>query len=215
MVSLTNLGSLGGSLLGLGSTLFGGNEAEKAAKARAEVVERAARYQSEQLRALAQPYMEQMNYAMPAFRNLITTSYVSQVGKDNPYLAAGHQADLNSIHRQESSGLANASRYWGLAGNLSRGRGEALRIAQNATEAANAENLGYGKSQMDYRNQASDRFANALSALSRMASPGLGLMTDAAGVQASGITNAAGIRASADEEYWKKLSGLIGGLIRK
>lgn len=191
--------------LGAVGSLLGASQSSRAASRRAEEARKASRKAAAELRGLAGPYMEQAEYAMPRFRSLIESQYATQVGEDNPLLAAEHEQNLSNISKQQNSALADSKRYWGSMGDLSRSRGEALRIGRDATDEMNRENLGYGTQQQSYRSSTADRLANALSVLNSMASPGLKLMEGASEMEASGGLNAANIRAKGDQEFWDAL----------
>jgi len=182
--------------------IFGAKSSSDATKAQANAVESASRYQSDKLSELASPYLGQARYTFPRLQNLISSYYEPQVGQDDATLKTQHQANLGNIGLQEEQSLANARRYWGAAGNLSRGRGEALKILRNAAQATNTENLSYRQAQNNYKDKSAARLEAALNSLVGLSAPGIGLLSGSINAQANGATNAANIRGKANRGFW-------------
>ena len=203
------------SVIAAGISAIGGGiasaQAAKAQKKAANTIQAATTAQAEAVNRLAQPYQDVLNYALPQMKSAVG-QYGAQVGKNDPLLAAEHGQNVTDINRAKTRALLNSSRFWGVTGNAGRGRGEALRIGQTATETENRENLSYGGLQRDFRQQALDRWFGATGQLAGIGGQGTNLAVHAAGIQAGGVQTAAGMKADAASSLYGDIGAGLGSI---
>jgi hypothetical protein len=185
-------GGVTGAAYGAFASILGGISTNNAAKSAAAV-------QWE----LARPYHEAAEYALPALRNLASGYFANRLGKENAYLRAGHAENLAQIGRQERTAGAASTSHWMNAGNVGRGRGEQLRIAESALRSRNAENLNYGAQQQQYKDTSAQQLANLYGMLGNLGSQGM-----EAGI-ASAQTRLAGVNS-----MWSGITGGIQGFLQ-
>lgn len=200
-------------IAGAAMGLRGASAQNKAAQAQAEAMERASMRNAELQRELAAPYLEQAKFALPKLRESIMSLLAPQAGKDDPFIAAQHKTNLSGIDKEADKATASSARLWGSTGNTGRGRGEALRIGQSALDAKNRENLSYGLTQKNVRDNSTSRFIQSLSGLAGLGSTGLTPAMNAASSQMQGEIGAAGIRADATNDIWGDLSAMFGDYV--
>jgi hypothetical protein len=146
---------------------------------------------------LAQPYVNATKFALPALQNLAQGYYAPRLGQESAYLKAGLKESLSNIGRQEKQSLAGTQTYWTNKGNVGRGRGESLRIAQQAMESRNQANLGYGQAQQQYKDNTAQQLSNLYGMLGNLGGTGLSTASGAIGTQLTGQTN-----------FWNTMGGL-------
>jgi len=195
-----------GALLGVA----GASKSGKAAKRAASATERAAQMEDQRLRELSAPFLKQAEFALPALRSVIMQNVAKNVGTESPYIKAEHNINLGEIAKGEQAASAASSGYWNRVGDVGRGRGEQLRIAQAATETRNKENLAYGGTRESARQQALSQFVNALSGLANQGQAGMQPAMMGAQAAYQGATQAAQLRQGGADQM-AAMFGNIGG----
>jgi hypothetical protein len=202
-----------GAAMGAVGSFFSGRQQKKAADRYANSIISAAEKNAAAVEGLAEDYQGLNEFAFPQLKNVIQNEYAPMVGKDDPYLEAAHGENIRDIGREKEKATAESDFYWGATGNKGRGRGERLRIARNATEATNEENIGYGERQREQRIGSAGRFTNALSMLADIGRTGTSLAADAAGIRSQGATAAAGVKNQGSQDFYGDLGELGGTLV--
>ncbi|MHB1000472.1 MAG: hypothetical protein ACYC27_14630 [Armatimonadota bacterium] len=193
---------------GMLGSIFAGSKQIQAMKQAAEAIKMSGRNAANGLREAASPYLQEAKTALPAYSKMVFGEYGSKVGQDDPYLKAAHETNMQGIGREKNKALATSNRAFRF--NPGRGRGEALRIGQSATEMTNRENLRYGQGQSDYRTGMADKFTGGLDRLVGFGNTGLNLQTTAANMQMSAEQQAAGMIGGAKSEFYGDLGELAG-----
>ena len=198
--------------IGLGGSIIGQNEQNQAARAYASQVRASADLERKRILDATAPWTAAGDYGLTGLTNTISTQLAPKVGKQSDVLAGQHNISLSNIGRNERKALAESNLTWGSTGNQGKARGEALQIGDTTTQAANAENLGYGTAQENYKNT---NLQNYLSALDSMASKGqsaLGYNVNAIRDVGSAYDNAAQIEAGNKSDFGAGL-GQAGGAL--
>ena len=200
--------------MGVGALLgaAGASKSGKAAKKAASATERAAQIEDQRLRDLSVPFLEQAKFALPALRSTIMQNVAKNVGTESPYIKAEHNINLGEIAKGEQAASQASSGYWNRVGDVGRGRGEQLRIAQAATETRNKENLTYGGTRETARQTALSQFVNALSGLASQGQAGMQPAMMGAQAAYQGATQAALLRQQGSNEMANLFSGTGGQL---
>lgn len=188
-----------------------GSSAQKKKQDRlAKQMAESAQVASNKLMGFATPLLNQANKGITNYADLLFNQIGSQVGKESAILKAQHGTNLTNINRNKEGALANSLMNWQATGNAGRGRGEAIRINQNATEAANAENLGYGIGQQNYKDATVDRFASGLGNLTQMGLQGLSPAMAAVSTLNQGKQNAIAMQSQASGDMYNDIGSLVG-----
>jgi hypothetical protein len=190
-----------GPVLGFGGALLSSQKAADSGKEMADVM----RANASRLSDMAQPYVEQGAWALPRLQGYAST-LEGLAGKESPLLRGKYLESLKGIDENEKAAEADASAYFGAAGNSGRARGEKLRARQSALQAKNLAGLSYGAAQEDYKQASRDRYGNALGSLLQAGGMGLGTAQNALGMS----NQAAGARADAQQGFYGDLASLIG-----
>lgn len=197
-------------VVGAGAGLAGASKASSAAKQASNATLRAAQIEDQRLRELSAPFLKQAEFALPALRSVIMQNVAKNVGTESPYIKAEHNVNLGEIAKGEQAASAASSGYWNRVGDVGRGRGEQLRIAQAATETRNKENLAYGGTRESARQQALSQFVNALSGLASQGQAGMQPAMMGAQAAYRGATDAASLRQQGSEQM-ANMFGSMGG----
>ncbi len=159
---------------------------------------------STQTLQMMQPYLSAGATGINALSALaLGPEFAGRVGTTDPFLEAQHAENERLINRTERQSLGASSRYFGSRGNIGRGRGEAFRIEQGATEARNRENLAYGTAQRDYGLQMGNRYAGILGQLT-------GYGAQAAGIGARALQNRADAKSQVYDAAGAGLGDVLG-----
>lgn len=182
--------------IGLAGSIFGSNQAAKAAQAQAKAIKYATKTEDKRIRELTQPYLDQAKWAMPQIQNVITNQLAPKIGKDSDTIKGSSDLSLANIERNKNKALASSGMFWNKSGNLGKARGEALQIDQMATDATNRLNLDTTVAQDNYKNNNILTFLNALNGQVSTGQNALGGAISGAGSVASGNIAAANAAAA-------------------
>jgi hypothetical protein len=166
------------ALAGLAGSIFAGKKQKDAMEAGAAREER-----------LSRPMYDAQKRGLGGMWDTIQRLIAPSAGQASGALKAGHAENLERIEKQKANALAQSRFFNESTGNLGRGRGEALRIAQGATDALNSENLSYAGAQEDYKLAGTGRLFDALSSYSGQGSGGLSAMIGANRLRTQGASD--------------------------
>jgi len=195
-------------LIGAGIGLLGASKASSSASKAANATLKAAQIEDARLRDLSVPFLEQAKFALPALRSTVMQNVAKNVGTESPYIKAEHNINLGEIAKGEQAASQASSGYWNRVGDVGRGRGEQLRIAQAATETRNKENLAYGGTRETARQTALSQFVNALSGLASQGQAGMQPAMMGAQAAYQGATQAAQLRQQGSNEMANLFTGM-------
>ena len=192
--------------------MLGSSAQQQAANAQAAAIQAAANNYMQQVNTAAAPSLSAGVTGLTGLKRM-AGYYGSKLGQESDILNAQKADALSGINRQKQQALAESNRTWLASGNAGRGRGEALRIGQAATEAANKANLGYGTAQDAYKSANAGTYSNLLSGLAGFGSQGLGAVSGAgANVLNSNMAAANSIYNEQISAAGDSMSGLMAGL---
>jgi type II secretory pathway pseudopilin PulG len=192
--------------------MLGSSAQQQAANAQAAAIQAAANNYMQQVNTAAAPSLSAGVTGLTGLKRM-AGYYGSKLGQESDILNAQKAAALSGINRQRQAALAESNRMWLTSGNAGRGRGEALRIGQAATEAANKTNLGFAQAQDAYKGANANTYSNLLSGLAGFGSQGLGAVSGASGnVLNSNLSAANSLYGGQIGGATDMMSGLMAGL---
>jgi hypothetical protein len=197
--------------IGAATALYSAVAGKKSADKQADAIKQSAQTERDAQIELARPYSEAASFALPKMRSILMSQIAPTIGKENPYLASAHKLNTGNILRSKQGMLETSKRFWGASGNSGRGRGEALRIEQNATDAENQENLAYGETQQNYKDANTNRFLQGLTSLAGYGTMGLQTASRGIATAADGEMAAANIRGAGRQSFFGDI-GLLAGI---
>jgi hypothetical protein len=196
--------------IGAATSIWSAIQGKKSADKQADAIKQSAQTERDAQLELAKPYSEAASFALPKMRSILMSQIAPTIGKENPYLASAHKLNTGNILRSKQGMLETSKRFWGASGNSGRGRGEALRIEQNATDAENQENLAYGETQQNYKDANTNRFLQGLTSLAGYGTMGLQTASRGIATAADGEMVAANIRGAGRQSFFGDIGSLAG-----
>lgn len=196
--------------MGVAGSLFGASKAAKAARAQADAIRYAADRESETMREISAPFLNEAKFALPMLRETIMSQIAPTVGKDNPFLAGAHERNIAGIDRGAGRAKAASTLALGKTGNTGKLRGEMLTIGQSADEAKGRAELDYGVAQTGYRDSRTQMMTDNLFKLGGAGSAGIGPAMSGASATSRGAQTAAMVEGSAKQDFWGDIGELAG-----
>jgi len=200
---------LGGTLLKAGVQAFGASSQKKAMKAKAAADARAAREGYGRAETMTEGSRklggESTNYLSQLQKMLF-----GGLGKESSFLSAAHKQNLTGIERGRSRDLAGASFL--ARTSPSAVRGLTLRANRAATDATNAENIGYGMNQQGFADSRMNQFGQVLGMGLSEGRFGTGILSGASQGLLQGQLGTNATRAQGAMGFWDSMGDITGGI---
>jgi hypothetical protein len=203
------MGAVASSAIGIAGGLFSMNQSAKAQKQAYDQSMAVIQNNYNQQMGFASPYMQAGRQGLPGARALQNIA-MAQVGKNDPFLQAEHQQNMQSLARNQQYNMDIGNLNFMSKGNLGAGIGNQIRARNDYTNNLNAENLNYGRSQQAFKQQNFGLANNLTNNLVQLGQFGTGMASNATNQFTQSQLGAIGMQAQGAQDNAGALGAMFG-----